>query len=48
MKSYRFYTYDLKGKDITLTIQAPDLDSAWVKFHKMFTVTHPVDMVREI
>lgn len=48
MRVFRFYTYDRRGNDITLTFEAESEDQAWSKFVKMFGLNHPVDMVREI
>ena len=42
MKKYKFYTYDLRGNDIVISIEAFSIDDAWQRFKK----THPNCPVR--
>lgn len=43
---FKFYTYDPVGRDIVIPIFATDIDSAWVKFDRIYGKDTLVDAVR--
>lgn len=47
-KKFKFYTYDVFGRDAVIVLWAMDQAEAWVKFDRIYGKQTPVDKVEMI
>ena len=47
-KKFKFYTYDILGRDAVIVLWAMDQAEAWVKFDRIYGEQTPVDKVEMI